>query len=780
MRSKCNLMVVMVLFLGMLISPGAEGSPTEQNDRTLSPYFFVKSDDGTVDQLPLKSTSAQVNVAGVIADVQVTQVYQNEGKRPLEAIYVFPASTRAAVYGMRMTVGSRTIVAEIREREKARQDYEEARQSGKSASLLEQQRPNVFQMNVANILPGDVIRVELKYTELLVPTEGIYEFVYPTVVGPRYSNQRASETPPAEHWVANPYLPEGESPPYRFDIEVHLAAGLPLQEVTCPSHRVHTRYENRSRATVSIDPGEKNGGNRDFILRYRLAGGQVQSGLLLFEGAKENFFLLMVQPPNRVPAGQIPPREYIFIVDVSGSMHGFPLDISKTLLRDLIGNLRPVDKFNVLLFSGGNSVMSEQSVPATPENIHHAINVIDHQKGGGGTELLPALKRALSLPHAEGCSRTIVIATDGYVSVEKEAFDLIRKHLGEANMFTFGIGSSVNRFLIEGMARAGMGEPFVVSKPGEARGYAERFRKMIETPVLTDIRVDYGAFEVYDVEPPSVPDVFAERPVVVFGTWRGRRAGTIRVQGKTGNSYSTHKMEVQRERSCDTNAVLRYLWARHRIATLSDYNQLQQDNDRIKEITQLGLTYTLLTAHTSFVAIDTEVRLVNGQPVTIKQPLPLPEGVSNRAVGGGIARQKSFSAAAPAMGFVAQEREAKDEVTDHSSKGRRKDSVEIEKLSTSAGLSGETVLAALRPEIASLEISCQKTLAKPPAAEASLTFECIVDPSGRITHVRVIKSDLHEKDLERCIAQKLKEVRLSARSTTKDDTFTVSLRLRWG
>jgi len=779
MRFKCNLMVVMVVFLGMLISPGAEGSPTEQNDRTLSPYFFVKSDDGTVDQLPLKSTSAEVNVAGVIADVQVTQVYENEGKRPLEAIYIFPASTRAAVYGMRMTVGSRTIVAEIREREKARRDYEEARQSGKSASLLEQQRPNVFQMNVANILPGDVIQVELKYTELLVPTDGIYEFVYPTVVGPRYSNQPASEAPPAEHWVANPYLMEGEKPPYGFDIQVHLAAGLPLQEVICPSHRVHTRYEDRSRAAVSIDPTEKNGGNRDFILRYRLAGGQIQSGLLLYEGEKENFFLLMVQPPSRIPVDQIPPREYIFIIDVSGSMYGFPLDISKTLLRDLIGNLRPSDRFNVLLFSGGNSVMSEQSVAATPENVHRAINVIDNQKGGGGTELLPALKRALSIPQAEGCCRTIVIATDGYVSVEKEAFELIRKHLGKANMFTFGIGSSVNRFLIEGMARAGMGEPFVVSKPGEAREYAEKFRKMIETPVLTDIHADYGKFDVYDVEPPSVPDVFAERPVVVFGKWRGHRAGTILIQGKTGNSYYTQKMEVRREGAHDTNAALRYLWARHRIATLSDYNQLQQDNDRIKEITQLGLTYTLLTAHTSFVAIDSEVRLVNGQPVTVKQPLPLPEGVSNRAVGGAIARQKSFSVAAPAMDLVAREREAKDEEADGSSKGRRKDSVEIEKLSTSAGLSRETVLAALRPEIASLEISCQKKLTKPPTAETRVTFECVVDPSGRITKVRVIKSNLHEKDFECCIAQKLKEVRLSARSATKDATFTVSLRLRW-
>ncbi|HBA55343.1 MAG TPA: trypsin, partial [Syntrophorhabdus aromaticivorans] len=182
--------------------------------------FFVKSDDPDTDRLPLKSTSAEVNIAGVIADVKVAQVYKNEGKKPIEAIYIFPASTRAAVYGMKMTIGKRVIEAKINKREEARRQYEEARDQGKSASLLEQRRPNVFQMNVANIMPGDEIRVDLKYTELLVPTDKIYEFAYPTVVGPRYSNQSAETAPPSERWVQNPYLRQGKAPTYGFDITV--------------------------------------------------------------------------------------------------------------------------------------------------------------------------------------------------------------------------------------------------------------------------------------------------------------------------------------------------------------------------------------------------------------------------------------------------------------------------------------------------------------------------------------------------------------------------------
>ena len=216
----------------------------------------------------MKTTSAQVNISGVIADVLVTQVYKNEGKQPLEAIYIFPASTRAAVYGMKMTIGKRVIEAEIQKREEARRTYEQALNQGKTASLLEQQRPNVFQMNVANIMPGDEIKVELKYTELLVPTDRVYQFVYPTVVGPRYSNQGAASAPAKEHWVQNPYLHQGERPTYTFALSLSLAAGLPIQDLFCPSHKVQTHFSGPSEAKVVLDPLERQGGNRDFILRF--------------------------------------------------------------------------------------------------------------------------------------------------------------------------------------------------------------------------------------------------------------------------------------------------------------------------------------------------------------------------------------------------------------------------------------------------------------------------------------------------------------------------------
>jgi len=738
--------LILLLFMGA--SVGSQQS--ESGDKTLSPYFYVLSDDPDVDQLPLESTSAVANISGVIADVRVTQVYKNEGKRPLEAIYVFPASTRAAVYGMKMTVGTRVITAQIRKREEARQEYEQAKQQGKSASLLEQQRPNVFQMNVANILPGDVITVELSYTELLVPMEGVYEFVYPTVVGPRYSNQPADTSSPSERWIQNPYLHQGESPHYAFDITVNLNAGMPVKEITSPSHKVKVSYDGPSIAAAKLDQAEKYGGNRDYIFQYRLDGRQIESGLLLYKGEKENFFLLMMQPPRRVTTAQIPKREYIFIVDVSGSMHGFPLDISKTLLKDLISGLRPTDTFNVLLFAGGSTVLSEKSLPATQENIGKAISVIDSQKGGGGTELLPALKRAFALPKGEGYARTVVIATDGYVTVEEEAFDLIRKNLGNANMFPFGIGSSVNRHIIEGMARVGMGEPFVVTKKEEALEQAERLRRLIQSPVLTNIEIDFDTFQAYDVEPPGIPDVLAERPVIVFGKWRGRPQGRITLKGVSGDKPYTDTIEVKSVNPVNENSALRYLWARHRIALLSDYNRLRPDDERIQEVTSLGLAYNLLTAYTSFVAVDTEVRNKDGQVTTVRQPLPLPEGVSDYAVGG-VAKESL--APVPSLmrtQAVKDEKKLGEESDKPGSKGQRE--FKIKEVSvTRGGLSKTAIQKTIEQHIDEIRSCIAKCY-----LQDKVIIRLIIRPNGRIKMVKVIRNESQNTDAEQCIIRQIK------------------------
>ncbi|HMV82592.1 MAG TPA: VIT domain-containing protein [Blastocatellia bacterium] len=621
----------LLLSVAFSLAGTAQTQPPSE-DKTLAPYFFVQGDPA-VDHLPLKNTRVQIDVSGVIADVKVLQTYRNEGSRPINARYVFPASTRAAVYAMQMRIGEQVIVAKIKEREQAKQEFEQAKRDGKSASLLEQQRPNVFSMNLANAMPGEQIEIELHYTELLVPTDGVYEVVFPTVVGPRYSSQPEAAAPSSDQWIKSPYLREGRPSSSAFHLSARLSTGVPLRDLSCPSHNIAPQWLGPASAQFSLEQTGQSQANKDFILRYRLTGEQLAAGLLLYQGADENFFLYMAQPPERVATAAIPAREYIFVVDVSGSMNGFPLDTAKALLKDLIGQLRPTDLFNVVLFAGDAAALAPHSLRAEPENLAKAIRLIEQQRGNGGTELLAAIQQAMALPRQSGISRSVVLVTDGFVSGEQGAFDYIRDHLNQCNVFSFGIGSSVNRYLIEGVAKAGMGEPFIVTKAEEAPAVAAKFREYIQTPLLTDLRVTATGFDIYDVAPTHLPDLFARRPIVLFGKWRGPLTGAFELRGKTGDGDYLARMDVAGVKPEESNRALRYLWARSRIAELSDYGASDLPKEQINEITALGLKYNLLTRYTSFIAVREVVTNKQGAADDVEQPLPLPEGVSEMAVG---------------------------------------------------------------------------------------------------------------------------------------------------
>jgi Ca-activated chloride channel family protein len=623
-------LVGLLLGAGGAKAQGAELGP----DETLSPYFFVQGAYDDAEPFPLESTDVVAQVSGVIADVTVRQVYRNDGAVPITARYVFPASTRAAVHGMRFRIGEHQVVAKVKAREQAAQEFREAQAAGKSATLLEQERPNVFSMSVANVMPGDRVEVELRYSELLVPSEGVYSFVYPTVVGPRYAGIAAPDAGPADGFVQSPYLHEGETPPAGFSIAVHVSAGLPLAELSSRSHAVKVEREGASIAHVALQDAASFGGNRDFVLDYRLAGSRIESGLLLYEGEEENHFLLMLQPPARVSQAAIAPREYIFVLDVSGSMHGFPLDTAKVLIADLITQLRPTDTFNVVLFSGDSHTMAPRSVSATDANVKRALEVIEEERGNGGTELEAALRTVHALPRTEHVSRSVVVLTDGYIAQERSTFELIAQQLGDTNVFAFGIGSTVNRYLIEGIARAGQAEPFVVTEPSQAGATARRFRRYIESPVLTEVAVHLDGFDAYDLEPAVQPDLFAERPILVSGKYRGK-AGAIEVRGRGASAPFVSRVEVSGAMARAENAALPRLWARSRIARLSDYDVRGGDEQTANEVTALGLRYSLLTKHTSFIAVLEQVRNAGALPAPVDQPLPMPLGVSDRAVGGG-------------------------------------------------------------------------------------------------------------------------------------------------
>ena len=462
--------------------------------KTESPYFFVKSDDPSVDRLPLKATEVAVRISGVIADVTVTQTYRNEGQRTLEAKYVFPGSTKAAVNGLSVRLADRLITAQIREKQQAQIEYDTAKKEGKTAALLEQHLPNVFQMNVANILPGDDVKVELRYTELLVPNAGNYQFVFPTVVGPRYNSPQSEQA--NAKWVAQPVLRAGVAPNTAFKLKVAIDTPLGLKEIRSATHALDVKKaDGDQHADIALAPSAEPANNRDFVLDYRLAGEKIESGLMLFKGQgpdTENFFLAMVEPPKSVAAEAVSPRDYIFVVDISGSMHGFPLDTAKTMLQRLIGGLRPSDTFNVLLFSGSNKMLSAtrrcrpRSANIEQRTGHH--RQIPGQRrhradSGTQTRLCRAEGGGQRLPHGGGGDRRL---RDG------GAAKLLRwcaRTSDKANLFSRSASAPPSTgSLMEGLARAGMGEPFIITDPVQAPEQAARFRRMVESPVLTSVK----------------------------------------------------------------------------------------------------------------------------------------------------------------------------------------------------------------------------------------------------------------------------------------------------
>lgn len=633
-RKGLCLMCALLVFAASCPAAQAKESQEEAEEQEIrSPYFYVETADPEVDRLPLKDTSVKVGLNGVIADIYVVQTYANEGKNPISADYIFPASTKVTIHGMKMQVGNQIVTAVIEEKEEAEEEYEEAKEEGKTASLLEEKEANVFSMSVSNIMPGDEISIELHYTELITPEEGKFQFVFPTVVGPRYVSPALDEYGTREVWAAVPYLKEGTEPADTYSIEVSLSAGVPITSLSSSSHEIDIAWNENTNAVVTLaDPAEY-AGNRDFILDYSLQGEELASGLLLDTDGKENFFMLTLQPPKRVEVDKRLPMDYIFVLDVSGSMYGYPMETAKTLIRNLVSGLSDEDSFNLVLFANDVWLMSPKSLPGTAANIERALKLIDEQEGGGGTELAPALEDALKVPAVEERSRSVVIITDGYIYGEDEIFDLIEENAREADFFPFGIGTTVNRSLIEGIAESGQGEPFVVTDEDQAEETAERFRTYISSPVLTDIEVSFEGFDVYDVEPVVLPTLYAQKPIVLLGKYRGEADGTVTVTGENADGPYTGALELSEANVSTESGSIPYLWARKRIARLTDYGTNSEDPEAKEEVTRLGLDYSMVTPYTSFIAVLDVVRNPEGESTDVDQALPLPLEVSNFSVG---------------------------------------------------------------------------------------------------------------------------------------------------
>jgi Ca-activated chloride channel family protein len=623
--------------------------------------------DGTpLGDFPLQHTDVSAEISGSIARTVVVQRYANPYRQVIEAVYIFPLPSLGAVNDFVMRVGSRKIIGLVRTRDEAERIYRDARARGQTASLLTQERPNIFTQSVANIEPGGTVGISITYFERLPYEKGEYEFVFPMVVGPRYNPGQTAAPPvavarplsgtdrmPGHHAgggcasailradttaINPPVLPPGVRGGHDISLRVTLDAGLPITQLAAIAHRVDIEAHSPSRQVIRLASSDAIP-NRDFVLRWSVAGAETRFGVLSHASAGKGYFSLTMQPPLAPRDEQVTPREITFIMDVSGSMSGAPIAISKELIERTLDRLRPDDHFNLVYFAGGNAQLWERARPNTSENVAEAKRFLASMAAGGGTEMLAGVRRALGAHHEPEFVQMFVFLTDGYVGNEAQILEVIKTERGAARFFGFGIGGSVNRYLIDGIGEHGGGMSQVVIPRDTAHRTraVNRLFDAIDSPVLVDVAIDWNGLAVRDVYPAKPRDLFAGQVIDVVARYDRPANGTVFVTGRVGGRRVRYPVRVELPAEESRNAALAPTWARLRIHDLSGELLTADSAGRARlrqEITDLALGHRLVSQYTAFVAVDSSRIVGDGRPLRVMQPVELPEGVSYEGIFG--------------------------------------------------------------------------------------------------------------------------------------------------
>jgi Ca-activated chloride channel family protein len=598
---------------------------------------------------PLRHTAVSVEVAGFVSRVRVTQTFANPFPDPIEAIYAFPLSQKGAVDAMWIRTGEREIRGEIKRREEARRIYEAARERGQLAALLDQERPNIFTQRLANLMPGDEVEIVLEYVEPLAYRAGEFELVFPTVVGPRFIPGRPTghsgtgwspdtTRVPDASLITPPVTPEGTRAGHDLSIEVTIDAGVPIGAITSPLHAIDVKRRGEERARVTLQR-QREIPNRDFVLRYAVAGDEIRSGFLVHRNGGEGYASFVILPPRRVAPREIAPRELVFVIDRSGSQRGRPLLKAKETLLWILERLRPQDTFQIVSFANRAEFLFEVPRPVNPESQRRAREYIHRLEANGGTMMAEAIREIASRPADGHRLRIVTFMTDGYVGNDFEILSLVRELRGTSRWFPFGTGNAVNRFLLEGMARYGGGEVeyVLLNEPGEA--VARKFYARIEAPVLTDVELEFRGLDVYDVHPNRVADVWDERPLVIHARYGRSGRGQVILRGYRAGKAYRQAVDVTLPRRAKEGNAIASMWARARVNHLmaQDLAGLQSGEfpGALREaIVQVALEHRLLTQFTSFVAVEDRVVNENGVLRTVPVPVEMPQGVEYEGIFG--------------------------------------------------------------------------------------------------------------------------------------------------
>lgn len=589
--------------------------------------------------VPLKHTDVKAFIGGVVASTVVRQSFENPYSSKIEAVYVFPLPQNAAVNEFVMTIGERRIRGILREREEAERVYREARSTGHVASLLTQERANVFTQRVANIEPGKAIDVEIAYLHTMAYRDGSLEYVFPMVVGPRFNPSSVG----AEGIAAVPrgadsgasgmntevaYLAPNERSGHEVSVEVTIDAGVEIARVRSVHHQVAVRRTGETSTVVRLDDVDRIP-NRDFVLKLDLGGETMQSGVLAWSDPETGvgYFTAMIVPPSDLGSLERRAMELVFVIDCSGSMRGVAFAQAQQALLRGLELLRPGDSFQVIRFAHSASTLGSGPLEVNRDNLERARQYVNGLQASGGTQMLAGIQAALGYEHDADRQRYVVFLTDGFIGNESEVLGAMRGLMGRSRVFSMGVGSSPNRFLMERMAKMGRGAAAFLSARDDASAVMDLFFETVSRPAMTNVVLEIpGASAVY---PSEAQDVFVGRPVVITGRYNASEGlpGTVRVRGETMHGPVDMEASVRMVGEDRLGAGLRTVWARNAIADLMDRSLVEAMPELPERVRRIALDHSLMSAFTAFVAVDSS-RITEGDSgTTVLVPVHVPEGV---------------------------------------------------------------------------------------------------------------------------------------------------------
>lgn len=590
---------------------------------------------------PLLDTDVQIDISGLTARVRVRQQFSNPGTQWVEGVYVFPLPEDAAVDRMRLRIGERIIEGRIQEREQARQRYQAARQAGNKASLLSQERANIFTTSVANIAPDETVEVEIVYQQTLRYDQGEFSLRFPLVVAPRYIPGAPIEEEQipafsAAGWardtsqvsdasrITPPLVDPGEGTLNPVSITIRLDPGMPLSRLESAYHRLSVRRDAQGIHHLTLQQGRVPA-DRDFELKWAPAmAAEPRAALFTEQWQGEHYALLMVMPPSAAVQAPPPAREVVFVIDRSGSMLGESMAQARAALDLALTRLRPSDRFNVIRFNHTAEALFPRARTASRDNLNRARRYVGRLQADGGTEMLPALQLALEQELEAGRLRQVVFLTDGSVGNETALLDLIHRRLGQSRLFTVGIGSAPNSYFMTRAAAFGRGSFTYIGKVQEVREKMQALFAKLENPLLTDIRIDWPEDLSVEMWPPRVPDLYSGEPILLaLRMERPLPAATL--SGKLAGMDWRQPLAL---RGGSEQSGIHLLWARRKIAALMEQKARGGDAQALREsILQVALKHRLVSRYTSLVAVDPTPARAPGEPLQ-RKPLPvnLPRG----------------------------------------------------------------------------------------------------------------------------------------------------------